>query len=374
LKKILEYFVFLLSAIFVLIYFPPQREPQTIRLGQTCPLTGSSSALGIEMMQGANTYFKYTNQNGGINGKSVELLTHDDKYEPNIAAKNATELIKKQHVLALFANIGTPTAKETLPIAIKENIPFITPFTGARFLREPFNPLIINLRPSYEAEIDALVGYLVEKRKIQKISIFYQNDSFGMEGLHGVKQALKKRSLTLTSSGSYNRNTLSLQNAIYEISQKQTEAIIMIAPYEPCAEFIRKARGNYELKKTLFCAISFAGSKSLEKELLAKTTNIVISQVLPNPETSIRSSIKLYRNLYKKEYPNSHYSYVSLEGFLSAMLTVKALKNAKSLNTKGIIEAFESLPQDALDGFEISLSKEDHQVLDEIFITDYDAK
>ncbi|MDD3467278.1 MAG: ABC transporter substrate-binding protein [Campylobacterales bacterium] len=373
-KKILEYLLFISCLVFTIAYFCIDKEPKTIKLGQTCPLSGSSAALGIEMMQGANTYFEYINKQGGINGKKIELISYDDKYEPQIATQNAYTLIKQQKVVALFANVGTPTAKHVLPMAIEENVPFITPFTGAKLLREPFNPLVINLRASYEEELRALVNYLVTTKKVDKIAVFYQNDSFGTEGVYGAKKALAQKGLKPISSGSYNRNTLSVQNAIYEISLKKPEAIIMIAPYEPSAEFVKKARENYGLRDTIFCATSFAGSKNLEKELKNKMKNIIVSQVLPNPEKSIRLSIQLYRQMYKKSYPNSEYSYVSLEGFLSAMLTVKALQNAKSLNSKAIIEAFEKLPMDALDGFEISLSKDNHQALSEIFITDYNTK
>lgn len=256
-RKIFEYIVFATAGVYTITYFWQIKDIDTIKLGQTCPLSGSSSALGVEMMQGANSYFEYINAHGGINGKKIELITRDDKYEPNIAEQNAKDLIKKDGVCALFANVGTPTAKCTLPIAINANIPFISPFTGARFLREPFNPLVINLRASYQKEISAIVDYLIKNKNIKKIAIFYQNDNFGSEGVYSVKEALSPYSLKAICSSSYNRNTLSVKNAIYEISSQKPEAIIMIAPYEPCAEFIKKARNNAGLKSSIFCAISF---------------------------------------------------------------------------------------------------------------------
>ncbi len=364
--------VFAAVFIFAVLFHLLDREHGEIVLGQTCPLSGSSSGLGLEMTNGANTYFEHINENGGINGKKIRLVTYDDKYEPNIAKQNAIELIKKEKAVAIFGSIGTPTGQKTLSVAMKYGVPFLVPFTGATFLREPFNKLVINLRAGYEQEIDALVDYLIKTKKVSKIALFYQNDSFGMNGLYAVKKALSKRSLEAVAIGSFNRNTLSVQNALYEISLQKPEAVILIAPYEPCAEFIKRARSSFELKNTYFCPISFTGSTNLESELSGDMKNIIFSQVFPDPATSERGIIKLYRELYGKRY--ERYSYVSLEGFVSAALVTEALKRAGSLKASDIINAFERLPRNTLDGFEISLSRSDHQALDEVFIVDYSKK
>jgi branched-chain amino acid transport system substrate-binding protein len=347
---------FAAASIFAVLFYILSKEPGEIVLGQTCPLSGGSSGLGLEMTNGANVYFYYIKENGGINGKKIRLITYDDKYEPNIAKQNAKELIKKDKAVAIFGSIGTPTGQKTLSVAMEYKVPFLTPFTGATFLREPFNRLVINLRAGYEQEIDALVDYLIKTKKVSRIALFYQNDSFGMNGLYAVKKALFKRSLEAVAIGSFNRNTLSVQKA----------------PYEPCAEFIKRARTSFELKNTYFCPISFTGSANLETELSGDMKNIISSQVFPNPVTSQRGIIKLYRELYGKKYEK--YTYVSLEGFLSAALVTEALKRAGSLDAADIINAFERLPKHTLDGFEISLSRSDHQALDEVFIVDYSKK
>lgn len=365
---------FVVCVVFVGIYYLPNSKPDTIILGQTCPLTGQAAALGVEMMHGANSYFRYINENGGIRGKKIKLITLDDKYEPNIAKRNVELLIKQEKAIAIFGAIGTPTGQKTLGVAMENNTPFLTPFTGAKFLREPFNRLVINLRPSYKQEIKALLDYLKRYKKTTKIAVFYQNDSFGIEGLYAVKSAIGDEQIKIVSTGSFNRNTLSVQNAMYEISLEKPDAVILIAPYEPSAEFIKRSRNNFGLRNVLFCPISFTGVKSLQKELGGQMQNIIASQVFPNPNKSNKESVRLYRELYKKEYPDAEYSYTSLEGFLSAMLTVKALEKAKSFDSNGIISAFERLKKDSIDGFEINLSHLNHQAIDEVYIEDFDAK
>ncbi len=98
-----------------------------------------------------------------------------------------------------------------------------------------------NGRASYEEEITKLVSHFVVDKNMSRIAVFYQNDSFGRSGLIGVKQVLSEKNLSLNAEGSYKRNTLSVGNALYEISQSRPEVVIMIGSTYPTAEFIRRA-------------------------------------------------------------------------------------------------------------------------------------
>jgi branched-chain amino acid transport system substrate-binding protein len=75
--------------------------------------------------------------------------------------------------------VGTPTAKVAVPIAEKSNVPYIAPFTGAEFLRNPYKKYVVNLRGSYYQEAEALVKYFVDQKGLKSISVFYQNDGYG---------------------------------------------------------------------------------------------------------------------------------------------------------------------------------------------------
>lgn len=76
------------------------------------------------MMEGANAYFKHINDKGGIYNRKIELKTLNDSYEPDYAIKNTIKFIEEDDVFALFGEVGTPTSKAVLPIAIKNEIPF----------------------------------------------------------------------------------------------------------------------------------------------------------------------------------------------------------------------------------------------------------
>src|SRR5690348_15169565 len=86
--------------------YDPGASDTEIRIGQTMPYSGAASALSaIGKVQAK--YFAMLNAHGGINGRTVKLISLDDGYNPAKALEQARRLIESDHVLAMFANTGT---------------------------------------------------------------------------------------------------------------------------------------------------------------------------------------------------------------------------------------------------------------------------
>lgn len=310
-------------------------DEKEIRLGMSGPFSGNLQSLGEEFLLGANLYFKYINEQGGVYGRNIRVINKDDKYEPRIAIENVEDLVNKYRVFALFGVIGTPISKVILPIATEQRIPYLAPLSGADFLREtPRNELILNARTSYDKEIHRLLEYFIDVQKKTKFAVFYQNDSYGRSGLGAVKEILKKRDMNLVAEGSYKRNTLSVGHALYEIKSKNPEVVLLISATKPAAEFIKRARLDNHSKDFTYGTISFLGSQMLVKALNYQGENVIFSQVVASPWDSKTEQVKLYRNLMNRFNPKQEYSYVSLEGYFAARMTVELFKRVGKDFTK----------------------------------------
>jgi len=344
-NKILSFVSILLIAIFLLYNYESRFSDDEIRLGMSAPFSGNKSDLGNEMYMGANAYFQYINNNGGVYGRFIKLLSRDNKYEPELAIKNANNFIKEDKIFAFFATVGTPTSKAILPIALKHNIPFLGAFSGAEFLRAHNNSLMLNARASYKEEAEKLIQYFVNYKKFTRIAVFYQNDSYGRSGLRGVRTALNKRNLKIIGEGSYKRNTLSVGNALYEISLTRPEVIILIGTTRPVAQFIKRARLNKKIIKNInFATLSFVNPKLLLKILKFKSKNIIFSQIVPSPWTSKKKQVLKYRELMSKYYPNKDFSFISLEGYFTAKMVVQLFKDVgKNFSKSDFIRAMKKL-------------------------------
>jgi branched-chain amino acid transport system substrate-binding protein len=157
-----------------------------ILFGQAAALEGPSSALGEGMRQGILAAFAEINAKGGVHGRKLHLVSRDDGYDPDRSVVQTTKLIEEDSIFALIGAVGTPTAIATVPISSARNVPFIGPFTGAEFLRAPELRSVVNIRASYSAEAEAWIKHLTEDLHFTNIAIFYQDDSFGRDGLAGV--------------------------------------------------------------------------------------------------------------------------------------------------------------------------------------------
>ena len=369
-KSLIIIFVFI---IFYAYFKDEVFEERTLVMGASLPNTGIINAWGESVSKGVNAYFNYANENNLIKNRKIEFLVYDDKYEPELTLENTKELVYKNKVFALFGFVGTPTIKRVLPILYDENVPFFSPFSGASFLRNNKNQKFINFRSSYEQEIDTLINYLNEEKKLNKIAVFYQNDDYGEEGYISLINLLKKRNLKLVAEGSYKRNTLSINHAFNEIKDAKPEVIFMIGAYKANSLFIKKAKESENLKDVIFCNISFGDANSMVKELenLNTTTkNIIFSQVAPSYSDLNIKAVKEYQTIMQKYFPNEPFGFLSLEAFLSSKVLVNALSRIEGKITREkLISTLKNTPEDLLEG--IPLEYKNSQLLNKTFLFEY---
>ena len=338
-----------------------------ILFGQVAALNGPAQALGQGMREGILAAFEEINRAGGVNGRKLELKSIDDSYEPEKTIEATTKAIKEDRVFALLGAVGTPTSKAGQPIATAAKVPFIGPFTGAEFLRTPFNRYVVNIRSSYFQETEAWIEHLTNDLGITRIAILYQDDAFGLAGLAGVKKAMAKRNISLVGEGTFKRNTTAIKSALLEIMKGQPQAVVTVGPYKPIAEFIKLAR---QLKvDAAFVAISFVGSDSLAQELGNQGAGVIVSQVVPFPGDKSLPVVTSYQAALAAVNPNSKPGFVSIEGYLVGQLVVEALKRIQGDPTR---EAFlDAIEADTfkLGGVNLTFSATQNQGSNQVYFT-----
>ncbi len=339
-----------------------------IVFGQATALEGPASALGLGMKQGLEAAFAEANKAGGVKGRKLELKSVDDGYEPTKSIEAVKKLLADDKVFAIAGAVGTPTSAATQPIANNAGVPFIGAFTGAEFLREPHKPLVMNIRASYFQETEAMVERLTKDLGAAKIAIMYQDDAFGQAGLAGVKRALDKRKMQLAGEGTFERNTVAVKSALLSIKKADPDAVIMISPYKPAAEFIKLAR-QLKLNAT-FVNISFVGSDALAKELGNEGAGVVVTQVVPFPMGTSIPVVARYQAALKAVAAGAQPGFISLEGYLVGRAIVAALEKVDGEPTRaGLMQAIVKTGAFDLGGFKLAYSATSNRGSDEVFLT-----
>ena len=333
------------------------QSERRIVIGQSAAFSGPAAQLGIQMNRGAKVYFDALNAAGGVNGQTVELRTLDDGYEPDRCKANTDKFIK-EGVFGLFGYVGTPTCLAALPLVNESRTVFFGPFTGAESLREPFSKNIFHIRASYYDETALIVKQLTSLN-LNKIAVFYQNDAYGKAGLEGVVRALKTSNLAPVATGTVERNTVNVAQAVKDIVAAQPESVVQIGAYKAAAAFIREARkAGYG---GTFYNVSFVGTQALADELGKEARVIMISQVMPSPISTTSPIAREYIEAVGKAGGDAVPNYSSMEGYLAAKVFTEGVKRAGRAPTReAFITAMESIQGTSLGGFHVAFGARDH--------------
>lgn len=346
----------------------PGVTAERVLFGQSAVMSGPTADLGNEMRRGILSAFEEVNRAGGVGGRRLELRSYDDRYEPELAIANTRRLINDDHVFALIGAVGTTTSAASEPIARAAGVPFIAPFTGAEFLRDPALTHVVNVRASYSEETEAMVERLTSDLGIKRIGVLYQDNSYGRSGLAGVRQALDRRGLELVGTGTYMRNTTAVKTAVLGLNQRNPDAIIIIGAYEPSAIFTRWAR-KLGIKARIF-NISFVGSDALAEALGQAGDGVYITQVVPFPEGGSLPLLSQYRKALVANDADARPSFVSLEGYIAGRLTAEVLARAGDQPSRAsFLSALTTTGKFDIGGFTLNYGPGDNRGSEQVFLT-----
>lgn len=334
-----------------------------IRIGMANALSGPASGLGTNLKAGAEAYFNKVNAAGGVNGRKLVLIAKDDGYEPDKAAAATKALIEQDKVFALFGYVGTPTSAAAVPLASRAAVPYLFPFTGAEFLRNPVNKWVFNLRASYFDETETMVERLTKDVGAKKIAIFIQDDAFGEAGKAGVNRALHRRGMKVAEEARYKRNTVDINEGYAKIKAAAPDAVVFVGTYKPFAEILKKAKADG--LKARFMTVSFIGTADFIREAGAAGDGVYITQVMPSPDNPALPLVKQFQ----ADMKGGPVNYSSLEGYANAAVLVEALKKSGTTLTRAsFLTALEGLNTD-LGGLKVAFSAASHQGAKEVFLT-----
>jgi len=319
----------------------PGVTEKEITIGSCSALEGPSHALGVQTVTGAKAYFSLLNDEGGVRGRKLKLIAYDDSYDP-AKTEACFQHLMNDKVFALGFFVGTPTAVKYVPMAESNKIPLVGLFTGAQTLYTPLRHWVVNVRASYFDETREQIDGLWNTLGYKKIGVIYPDDPFGAAVLEGVKTALKAHEAEPVAVGSYVRQTTQVGGAIDTVRAANPNAVVVVGPPNTVAPILKQA--HEKGWKPLFLTVSFVGTDELISQAGADAEGVVITQVVPPYYLTDLKTVALYRRTLQRYFPSEQPNFVSLEGFVDAMVLAEGLKRAGAeLSREGLIHGIESI-------------------------------
>jgi ABC-type branched-subunit amino acid transport system substrate-binding protein len=171
----------------LLLSLPVLAQAQLL-IGQTAAFNGPNSAYVREARTGATLYFDAVNEQGGVHGQKIELVSIDDGNDPQRAAQNVRALLGGWSTLALFLSHGSATSQAAAAALPAYRAPLVGPSSGAHGLRQPAHPYVFNVRASHRREVQQAVQSM-QRLGLDRLALVQVGDAFGDDAAVGVVDA-----------------------------------------------------------------------------------------------------------------------------------------------------------------------------------------
>ena len=310
--------------------YDPGASDTQIKLGQTMPYSGPVSAYGA-IGKAELAYFRMINDQGGINGRKVNLISLDDAYSPPRTVEQVRKLVEEDLVLALFQTAGTPSNSAIHKYVNAKKVPHLFLATGATKWGDPANfPWTIGFQPSYQIEAHIYAKYILKNKPDAKIAVLYQNDDYGKDYLKGLKDGLGDKVGMIVAEASYEVSDPTVDSQIVTLKSSGADVLFTIALSKFASQTIRKV---YDIGwKPLHFINNVATSVGtvLSPAGLDKSVGLITAGYLKDPtdphwgKDGGMQRWRQFMNQYMPEASQTDYNYVY--GYGAAQLMAMVLK------------------------------------------------
>ena len=338
-KRLLVMGLFL--SLFVTVGIVQAADP--IKLGAFFDLTGPSSAIGTPTKLVAEMVVKKINDEGGINGRPLQLVIADDEGDPTKAAIIAKKFIESDKVMAIIGPTRTDTGMASKPIIEQMKVPtFMTVGGDVVIQGGKFGPFRWTFKSPQRTFVAVQKIYTYMKKKgIQQIAIITAADGFGRDGKTTLESLASEYGLKIIIGESFQVTDSDMTPQLIKIKAASPEALICWTIGKAGA-IVAKNVKQIGLQIPLFQChgqpdptyIELAG-KASEGSLMPSTKLMVASQ-LPNSDPQkkvILEFIRFYKEVYHydRQFPiNTHSGYA----WDAIYIVANAMKKAGTDNEK----------------------------------------
>ena len=329
--------------------FSPHSETgvtgSTIKLGITVPLTGAAAPGYNKVPYAMKAYFDYVNANGGVNGRSIQLVIKDDAYSPALAKSATNDLILKDKVFALVGTLGTADNEATTKFVNDHKVPRLFINTGfSGFTDSKKYPTTFPLFPSYAMEAKIMGKFLADNYAGKKIALIYQDDDFGADALKGFATAGTKFAVKIPYASASQSDPTVVGKWIQAIGAAQADVVIVFGVSSATAAALGGAYKAGLAGKVQWILGSVGSDPTTIKAVAGPNaipllTGAIAASFLPSPADTSDEYVKQFQDINANYNNNAVFDNNVLVGMNTAMLTVQALRAAGTSPTRASLMA-----------------------------------
>ncbi len=222
--------------------YGPGATDKEIKIGNTGPYSGPASSYSA-VPKAEVAYWKMINDQGGINGRTINFISYDDAYTPPKTVEMVRKLVEEDQVFLVASPLGTPCNSAIWHYMNQKKVPQLFVATGATKWNDPKeHPWTIGWQPNYQSEGRIYAAYVLKEKPDAKIGVLYQNDDFGKDYVRGLKDGLgDKAAKMVIVEASYETTDPTVDSQMVDMKAKGVDTFVNTAIPKFAAQSIRKA-------------------------------------------------------------------------------------------------------------------------------------
>lgn len=313
-----------------------------IVIGTIQDLSGPLAGYGKQARNGMQLRVNEINEQGGVHGRKLKLLTEDSGYDPKKAVLAAQKLVNQDRIFIMAGHLGTAQNNAAMPVQFEKNVINFMPLTAAREMYEPTHRLKYALLSSYYDQMRTTLPRMVKDKNARKVCTIYQDDEFGLEVLRGAEAGLKSIAMEMTEKTSFKRGATDFSSQVAKMKASGCDLVVL-------GTIIRETIGTIaESRKNGFNPVFF-GSVAAYTDLIHKLggkamDGMYATMSVQNPYTDEASQpIRFWANKYKTQF-NEDPTVFSAYGYTMIDILIQAAQKAgPALTTDSFIKAMDAM-------------------------------
>ncbi|WP_245475770.1 ABC transporter substrate-binding protein [Bradyrhizobium sp. Leo170] len=354
-----------------------------IKLGTTAPYSGPASGYGV-YGQAQTAYFQMVNDNGGINGRKINLISLDNAFSPPKAVEQTRKLVESEEVFAIAGFLGTATNAAVQKYLNTKKVPSLFLTSGAeRFNDSKEFPWIVPFYPIYVAQGAALATSILSEKPDPKIAVQYVNDDLGKDFLRGLKKGLGGKASAIVKEVSHEITEPTIDNQVADCKSAGADVFVQLTYSKFAAQGIRKvaAMGWKPLHVVNSNCSSIGGTLAPAgldnaKGLISAWWEIVVT----DPRHRDKPRVNAYVDFMKRYMPSVGIDdNTATPGYNNAYMIEQVLKRCgNDLTRENLLKQATSLrgelPPLFLDGIKVENSPTDYRAIHNLQISRFDGE
>ena len=319
--------------------YGPGVTDSEIKLGTTSPYSGPASGFGV-YGQAQSAYFQMINDQGGINGRKVNLISLDNAYNPPKALEQTRKLVESDNVLAIAGFLGTAPNTSVQKYLNDKKVPSLFLTSGAERFNDPkAYPWIVPLYPTYVGQGTVFANYILETKPGARIAVVYLNDDLGKDFLIGLKNGLGEKAKTMiVREVSHELTDPSIDSQIIDLKGSGADTLLQFTTPKFAAQGIRKVSDLGWKPLHILASIASSIGATLVPAGLERSKGIVTArwEKLPtDPATANDPDVVAYAAFAKKYMPNLNIEdNTAVPGYINASMITRILQQCGDVLTR----------------------------------------